>query len=65
MLMDGYNLGADDLVLAIWGAIVILGAAQKCQDVVIMTELLLKTERLLNAIMPHLARSVLLDFATS
>jgi hypothetical protein len=46
----------DDLVLGIWAAIALLGASRRCPDRAKKTELVSKAERILSAIIPHLAR---------
>jgi len=52
---------ADDLVLGIWAAIVLLGAARQAPDISKATELLSKAERILNGVIPHIARWGLID----
>jgi hypothetical protein len=56
--MDGNNNEnlADDLVLGIWAAIVLLGAARHAPDISKSTEILSKAERILNGVIPHIAR---------
>jgi hypothetical protein len=47
---------ADDLVLGIWAAIVLLGAARHSPDTGKSTDLLSKAERILSGVIPHVAR---------
>jgi hypothetical protein len=47
---------ADDLVLGIWAAIVLLGAARHSPGVGKSTDLLAKAERILSGVIPHIAR---------
>ena len=47
---------ADDLVLGIWAAIALLGAAHQCPDGAKLTDLLMKAERILSGVIPHIAR---------
>jgi hypothetical protein len=46
----------DDLVLGIWAAIALLGAARDCRDTANSTGLVSKAERILSGVLPHLAR---------
>jgi hypothetical protein len=47
---------ADDLILGIWAAIVLLGTARYSPDTGKSTDLLSKAERILSGVMPHITR---------
>jgi hypothetical protein len=53
------ELLADDLVLGIWAAIALLGAARECSDTADLPGLVSKAERILSGVIPHLARLAL------
>jgi hypothetical protein len=50
----------DDLVLGIWTAISLLGAARRCPDGANKTKLISEAEWILSAVIPHLAQRILL-----
>src|SRR4051812_20040534 len=47
---------AEDLVLGVWAAIALLGAARQCADLSRLTDLLTRAERILSGVIPHIAR---------
>jgi hypothetical protein len=53
---------ADHLVLGIWAAIVLLGAARHSSDIGRSTALLSKAERILSGVIPHIVRWGLISF---
>jgi hypothetical protein len=56
---------ADDLVLGIWAAIVLLGAVRECDDAADLAGIVSKAERILSGVIPHLARLASVGLSTS
>lgn len=65
MFTDNDEKLADHLVLGIWAAIALLGAARDCPDTANSTGLISKAERILSGVLPHLARWALADSSAS
>jgi hypothetical protein len=59
------ELRADDMVLGIWAAIALLGAARECSDTADLPRLVSKAERILSGVIPHLARLALVGSSAS